>query len=189
MKTPDILFSAAAEKTVRAGFPSCKKPVLQFVTANASDADVIAHLRQKIWATTYRGIYPDDMIDAFDYDWHIKKDLQRIQNLNYAVYLIQADHQNVGYITLCKGEPFQLMSLYVLSSMQNQGIGTQAFAFVRDYCAAHGIHTFICDCHPDNTNALTFYKKMGGMVIDCDTENEAHWQDSVIFSFSVDGCF
>ena len=37
-----------------------------FVEAAKEDAAAIIALRHQIWGTTYRGIYPDDMIDNFD---------------------------------------------------------------------------------------------------------------------------
>ena len=44
-----------------------------FRRTQEEDAAVIAKLRQEIWSTTYRGIYPDDMIDQFDYAWHTQR--------------------------------------------------------------------------------------------------------------------
>ncbi len=40
---------------------------VRFVPASEDDAMTIVALRQKVWASTYRGIYPDSMIDVFDY--------------------------------------------------------------------------------------------------------------------------
>ena len=41
-----------------------------FVEAAKEDVPEIIALRHQIWGTTYRGIYPDDMIDNFDWAWH-----------------------------------------------------------------------------------------------------------------------
>ena len=41
-----------------------------FVEATEEDVPSIIGLRQRIWSTTYRGIYPDSMIDEFDWDRH-----------------------------------------------------------------------------------------------------------------------
>ena len=51
-----------------------------FVPAKASDAATISTLRQRIWDTTYRGVYPDAVIDDFDYDWHQQCDLKKISD-------------------------------------------------------------------------------------------------------------
>ena len=37
-----------------------------FKKAEPTDAPLLAATRQKAWAATYRGIYPDEMIDQYD---------------------------------------------------------------------------------------------------------------------------
>ena len=44
--------------------------MIDFVPAQPEDAARIGRLRQRCWAATYRGVYPDEMIDQFDYAWH-----------------------------------------------------------------------------------------------------------------------
>ena len=46
-----------------------------FVEATEEDVPSIIGLRQRIWSTTYRGIYPDSMIDEFDWDRHREMEL------------------------------------------------------------------------------------------------------------------
>lgn len=72
---------------------------IHFIPATENDAIAIVELRKQIWSTTYRGIYPDCMIDNFDYPWHKEKELQRIRRSDYAVYLITIDNLNIGYLT------------------------------------------------------------------------------------------
>lgn len=125
------------------------------------------------------------MIDEFDFAWHRERDLARIRSERYLVFLIVSRGQDIGYLILKKGEPFLLMSLYLLPEFQRQGIGQRAFSMVRDYCRANGISEFICHCHPDNENALAFYHRMDGKIIDRDEGNKEREQDSVIFGFTV----
>lgn len=54
-----------------------------FVKAAKEDVPEIIALRHQIWGTTYRGIYPDDMIDNFDWAWHQEKELLRINDPAY----------------------------------------------------------------------------------------------------------
>jgi hypothetical protein len=58
---------------------------IDFVPAKASDAATISTLRQRIWNTTYRGVYPDAVIDDFDYDWHQQCDLKKISDPSFTV--------------------------------------------------------------------------------------------------------
>ena len=66
---------------------------IEFVLAKETDASTIAELRQNIWSTTYRGIYPDEMIDSFDYKWHTQNDLKKIKSSEYLVWLIMHEKE------------------------------------------------------------------------------------------------
>ena len=156
-----------------------------FVEAAKEDVPEIIALRHQIWGTTYRGIYPDDMIDNFDWAWHQEKELLRINNPAYSVYLLQKDDQNIGYLTMSRTDGVILQSLYILSEHQRQGIGRAAFDFIRAYCREHGAKSFPCHCVPENLNARAFYEKMGGEVIGADLANEEAWQNSVTYQFAA----
>ena len=88
-----------------------------FVEAAKEDVPEIIALRHQIWGTTYRGIYPDDMIDNFDWVWHQEKELLRINDPAYSVYLLQKDDQNIGYLTISRTDGIVLQSLYILLSL------------------------------------------------------------------------
>lgn len=101
-----------------------------FVEATEEDVPSIIGLRQRIWSTTYRGIYPDSMIDEFDWDRHREMELLRVHHPAYSVYLIRKGRQNIGYLTINKTDVITLQSLYIVSEYQRQGIGRQAFDFM-----------------------------------------------------------
>lgn len=153
--------------------------------ARVEDAGMIAQLRKQIWSTTYRGIYPHEMIDEFDLEWHRQKDAQRIENPDAAVYLIKQGEQSIGYITLYHS-PFPcLLSLYLEEEFQHWGIGHKAMEFVKGYFKKRGTKCFTCQCQPDNTHAMAFYQRNGGYVVKRDLENMESWQNSVTFQFDV----
>ena len=135
------------------------KSLVRFVLASEDDAKTIIELRQQIWATTYRGFYPDSMIDDFDYAWHLEKELQRIRNHEYRVYRIVKGDRNIGYLSTRKSDGVLLQSLYILEEYQHQGIGRTAFEFVKQYCRKNGADAFVCHCLPENWNARKFYEK------------------------------
>ena len=54
-----------------------------FIEASEEDVPSIIALRQRIWDTTYRGVYPDSMIDNFDWDWHREMELLRVHHPAY----------------------------------------------------------------------------------------------------------
>jgi GNAT superfamily N-acetyltransferase len=161
------------------------KSLVRFELVTEDDAKTIIELRKQIWATTYRGFYPDSMIDEFDYVWHLDKELQRIRHPENRVYRIVKDDRNIGYLSMRKTDVMMLQSLYVLEEYQHQGIGRTAFEFVKQYCRENDADSFICHCLPENWNARKFYEKMGGKVIDEDMDNEESWMNSVIYRFMV----
>lgn len=154
-----------------------------FIPAKENDAMTIIELRRQVWAATYRGIYPDSMIDDFDYAWHKKKELQRIKHPSYNVYLITKDTHRIGYLTTHKTDVITLQSLYIITEYQHQGIGKQAFDFVIEYCKRNNVHSFICHCVPENHNARLFYERMGGKIVAEDLGNDESWMNSVVYQF------
>ena len=161
------------------------KSLVRFEQATEDDARTIIELRKQIWGTTYRGFYPDSMIDDFDYVWHLEKELQRIRHPEYRVYRIVKDDRNIGYLSTRKMDAVMLQSLYILEEYQHQGIGRTAFEFVKQYCRENSAISFACHCLPENWNARKFYEKMGGTIIGEDMDNEKSWMNSVIYRFMV----
>ena len=161
------------------------KSLVRFEPATEDDAQTIIKLRKQVWATTYRGLYPDSMIDEFDYAWHLEKELQRIRHPEYRVYRIVKKDCDIGYLTTRKTDVVMLQSLYILEEYQHQGVGRMAFDFVKQYCSENGADSFVCHCLPENRNARKFYEKMGGTIIGEDMDNEESWMNSVIYRFMV----
>ena len=161
------------------------KSLVRFEPATEEDARTIIELRKRIWATTYRGFYPDSMIDDFDDAWHLERELRRIRHPEYRVYRIVKDGRSIGYLSTRKTDVVMLQSLYILEEYQRRGIGRMAFDFVKRYCRENGAASFLCHCLPENRNARKFYEKMGGQVIGEDMDNEESWMNSVIYRFMV----
>ena len=159
---------------------------VDFVPAKTIDAASISALRQRIWDTTYRGIYPDAIIDDFNYVWHQQRDLKKISDPSFTAYLIKYDDEDIGYFVFqYAGSRVWLHSLYMLQEYQHRGIGKQAFALLKDYCREKEINRFACNCSPHNENAMRFYRRMGGVVVKTDSGHENKQEDGVIFEFTV----
>lgn len=92
-----------------------------FIEVSEEDVPSIIALRQRIWGTTYRGIYPDSMIDNFDWDWHREMELLRVHHPAYSVYLVRKDRQDIGYLTINEADVITLQSLYISAEYQRQG--------------------------------------------------------------------
>ena len=158
---------------------------IEFILANEDRARIISELRHEIWSTTYRGIYSDERIDNYDYEEHRQRDLQRIQDISFNVYLITDIDNPIGYFTILTTETVYIQSLYIRQEYQRHGIGKQVFSFIREYCRAHGYKKFSCNCNSHNFPAQEFYHSMGGDII---KRNEGHadkYDDQITFEFCV----
>ncbi len=159
--------------------------MISFIPVKPGDESTLGRLRQRCWATTYRGIYPDEMIDQFDYAWHAKRDLARITSPQFEVFFIAEDAAPIGYMTIQHGAPPLLYSLYLLPSHQHRGIGRMAFERMLDFCITNTQPRFLCHCQPENANALAFYRRMGGVIIARDEGNDEPFMNSVTFCFTL----
>ncbi len=166
--------------------------MLIYKQASVEDAHILAATRQKVWASTYRGIYPDKMIDEFDYDWHIKREQCNLQNPVFHTHLVMDGNECVGYFTyLLKDQPlwrdyrFRLYSLYLLSAYQGKGEGARIFRTVLTECKKAGCEKFYLSCQPQNIGAMGFYKHLGGRVVHEDVGHDNPAEDTVEFEFYV----
>lgn len=158
---------------------------VEFILANEDGAKIISELRHEIWRTTYRGIYSDERIDNYDYEEHRQRDLQRIRDNSYRVYLIVNDGEPIGYFNFLTTETVYIQSLYIRQEYQRQGIGKQAFALIREYYREHGFDKFTCNCNSHNYSAQNFYRSMGGTVIKRNEGHDNKYDDQITFEFCV----
>lgn len=158
---------------------------IEFVPAKPEDARFLSEMRRKVWLTTYRGIYPDKMLDEFDYEFHDNKNLSMINSQEFSVYFISEKDEKIGYLIIQHKNPLYIQSLYLLEKSRGKGIGRKVFEFIRTRCRESGIDKFYLGCHPENKNALGFYEKMGGIITARDEGHENNNENSVKIEFSV----
>jgi len=158
---------------------------VEFVLANEDTAKIITELRHEIWSTTYRGIYSDERIDNYNYEEHRQRDLQRIQDNSYHVYLITDGDDPIGYFTFLTTENVYIQSLYIRQEYQRQGIGKQAFALIKEYCRVNGFDKFTCNCNSHNYSAQVFYRSMDGTIIKRNEGHDDKYNDQITFEFYV----
>jgi GNAT superfamily N-acetyltransferase len=130
---------------------------VEFRCARAEDARLLAETRRRAWDTTYRGIYPDAMIDEYDLEAHTALDAARIANPANAVFLAMDGAECVGYFTYgpytygrYKDFALCLNSLYFLPGYRRMGLGRRAFAQLTEFCRERGIPKFFCGCNCHN---------------------------------------
>ena len=164
--------------------------MIEFRRAGCEDALTIVRLRQKCWDCTYRGIYPDDAIDGFDYEWHLRMEHSRLMKEAYQCYLVLDGEKPAGYFAygvvhpdVLKGFFFRLHSLYLLPAYQGRGLGRKIFSNTIQRCRDMGYDRLFLNCHPQNNNALAFYRHMGGVISHVDDGHENPQEDGCTVEF------
>lgn len=152
-------------------------------------------VKKQCWQETYTGIYPQDIIINFDYKRHFNRAMHYIQKENSFPYVILFNKKIIGYFTFSnlKNEVLldnningvYLDNLYLLKAYQKLGIGKKVFEYIFNYAKEHNIATFHHQCNYHNSNAINFYKKMGGVIIKEDINNENKEQDQVLFYYNL----
>ncbi len=164
--------------------------MIHYRKATVADALLLCQTRQKAWDTCYRGILPNEMIDKFDYDFHITREQKNLQNPRFHTYLVMDDEECAGYFTyICSPKPlwrdyyFRLLSLYLLPELQKKGLGRRIFLYIAKQCGEMGHQKLYLSCDPQNTNALAFYYHMGCRVVFEDIGHECSYENSIEFEF------
>lgn len=164
--------------------------MVEFHVAEQKDAPILAAIRRKAWDATYRGIYPDEMIDRYDLALFTVRDEKRIANPENKVWLVMDGADCVGYLVVgpCgfgryKDFEFCLNSLYLLPPYQKLGLGKKAFDLTVAECRRRGFNRFFCSCSPHNENAMGFYRHMGGVLGAQSLGHTDKAEDAVYFEF------
>ena len=158
--------------------------------ASVADAPTIAATRCIVWEETYRGIYPDEMLDRYDFEMHRQKDAERLAQIEHTFYLFMDKDICAGYFSFgppnygpYKDFSLCLNSLYVRNAYQGIGLGRKAFEILRAYALKHELREFFCGCNIHNKNAQAFYRHMGGKEGLAFLGHENRSEDIIHFEF------
>ena len=167
--------------------------MITFYKMGYEDLPLLAATRQKAWAATYRGIYPDEKIDHYKSHWYMIRDRKRMMDPNQDYYLVMDGEECAGYFyygtphVKFKDYSFCLNALYLLPAYQGQGIGRRIFDHIRQVCRERGISKFFNGCNVHNLPAQGFYYKMGGIVEVIDDGHENKAEDQMYFEYQLEG--
>ena len=162
-----------------------------FRLAGSEDSKKLAEIRCMSWKSAYRGIYPDEMLDHFDFAAHEEKFLKQIRDPQTEVYVIQNAGRKVGYVTLSRRNGYKdfkvcMDSLYLIPEAQGNGIGRETMKFVRKRCSMMGYSKFYNSCNPHNHHACAFYTAMGGHVGYRDDQNQEPAWDQWYYEYRLE---
>lgn len=165
---------------------------IQIRKAVPLDCRALSVLKRAVWETTYRGIYPDEMLDQYDSHKHEEKFRAILANPDISLYTARDAEQLIGYMSC--GAPFrpfqdyqfEISLLYVKKEYQGHGIGKRLLQTGISELRGRGATEFFISCNKYNTPAQQFYRKMGGILVHVDPDCEDHSIPQVKFHFSIE---
>ncbi len=164
--------------------------MIKLLKASASDAPLLAQTRKIVWQDTYRGIYPDTMLDDYDVEMYIQRDKACIEESGNYYYLFLDGDCCVGYFSFgpyhygsYKDFVLCLNHLYICNGYKGRGLGKRAFDVLHEYCVQQGINRFFCGCNANNLPAVAFYRHMGGLQGDEPQPNVPKQDQIIHFEF------
>lgn len=166
--------------------------VIELRKATPADALLLAKTRRIVWEETYRGIFPDEMLDGYDIAFYANRDRERLGDPAQHFYLYMDGETCVGYFSYgpynhgqYKDFDLCLNNLYIRRGYQGRGLGKRAFACLREYAKEQGISKFFCGCNAHNTPATEFYRHMGGIQGDTPRRHGSKSDDIIHFEFHI----
>lgn len=155
------------------------------------DCKKLARLKHTIWETTYRGIYPDEIIDNFDFEKQENSFKNIVNNPKIEFYVLEIDGEMVGYMDC--GEPHypfdcytqDIGLMYILKKYQGMGFGRKLFELGVSRIKEKGHKNFFVACNKRNINAQKFYEKMGGKIIHVDGDLGDKSREQIIFLYEI----
>ncbi len=161
--------------------------------ATIEDCKPLSILKQIVWNETYRGIYNNDIIDNFNFKEAESTFINILNNNNVLLYVVQSSISNelVGFMSV--GEPIrkykqyeqEIGLLYLKKNFQKIGLGKKLFNMAKQQIKADGYKQFFVSCNKYNTNARTFYEKMGGKLVNVDEDQEDKRPVQVKYHFDI----
>lgn len=135
--------------------------MLQTRQATTDDADAVAYVYTQSWQAAYRGMIPDDILDAvypkkWARQWRGRNDPGRI------TWLAFDGSEPVGMISFgpdrADAQHGEIYAIYVLPDRQRQGIGAKLLGTALELLEPAQIRLW---CAADKTDSLLFYRRFG----------------------------
>ena len=156
-----------------------------------TDCHELSLLKREVWETTYRGIYPDEKINNYDYIKNEEKFKGFIDNPSKQLYVAVNNNKIIGFIEFGEpNRPFkdykqEIGLFYIQKDFQRQGLGRKLFNLAFEYIKSTGADKFFISCHKYNLNAQKFYEKMGGKIVQVDDDSASDGLPQVKFEYKI----
>ena len=137
--------------------------------ATPADARAIASVHIDTWRTTYRGHFPDALLDGLDLDrWTAQRERRLRETLSDEVCLVaEVDAAVVGFTVAGPARASdpamgEVYAIYVRDAQQRAGVGRALLAEAARRLDALGLRGLLIWVLRENTKGRSFYERMGG---------------------------
>ena len=142
--------------------------MIKYVEIKLNNVSELAKLTSEIWHEYWTCILPDEqidyMIDKFQSEVAITN---QINSEKYTYFYILYNNQKAGYIGLSDKQDYLFLSkLYIKKEFRHNGIGTEAFDFIKDYAGKNNFNKIQLTVNKYNKNTINAYIKWGFKTID-----------------------
>jgi ribosomal protein S18 acetylase RimI-like enzyme len=135
------------------------------------DAAAIARVHVASWRTTYRGLLPDNFLDALSEERYAERWQRAIADKGSGVYVAEDAREVVAFAS---GGPEragedafggELYAIYVMRESQGQGHGRALVRAVTAGLREMGLSDMIVWVLRENAAARRFYERLGGTYV------------------------
>jgi ribosomal protein S18 acetylase RimI-like enzyme len=142
-------------------------------SARLSDAESIGAVQVASWRSTYRGIVPDDYLDAMTVEDHAGRWgrlLARPGSLELT-FVVEEEGRVVGFAmggTEREGDrryAGELYAIYLLPDARRRGHGRALAEAVSEALLERGLRSMLVWVLRDNLGARRFYERLGGVYV------------------------
>lgn len=135
------------------------------------DQEQMAHIKIDGWRTAYDKIVASKYLNSLDYDAQTQRYLSSFDDYKDLVFVAVRGDEVLGYSCFMpfdkdKKYDSELVSLYIKKSETGRGIGSSLLIATAKELYSLGKENMIVWCFSDNTNAIHFYKGLGGIKVE-----------------------
>ena len=142
--------------------------MIEFVKIELNNVPDLAKLTSEIWHEYWTCILSEEQIDYMVDKFQSKTAItHQINNERYTYFYILHNKQKAGYIGLSDKQDYLFLSkLYIKKEFRHNGIGTEAFNFIKDYAVKNNFNKIQLTVNKYNENTINAYIKWGFKTID-----------------------
>lgn len=123
------------------------------------DSEIVGEVHSKAWKSAYRGIFPDDYIDADTASKRTEEFLDGIMDDKCTYFLLEEAGRAAGIVkTREENNTLEIESIYILDEYRGKGTGGQFMDYIKTYKHFDSIFLWVLEA---NEKARRFYENNG----------------------------